>query len=48
MTVEASAQQLGVCLSTLRSHVRNLLGKTQASSLMQLLRWVGSGQALPH
>ncbi|KQW51445.1 MULTISPECIES: helix-turn-helix transcriptional regulator [unclassified Roseateles] len=48
MTVEIAAAHLGVCLSTLRSHVRNLLGKTQASSLMQLLRWVGSGQALPH
>ena len=48
MTVEATAAQLGVCLSTLRSHVRNLLGKTQASTLMQLLRWVGSGQTLPH
>ncbi len=48
MTVEATAAQLGVCLSTLRSHVRNLLGKTQASTLMQLLRWVGSEQALPH
>lgn len=48
LTVEAAARQLGVCLSTLRSHVRNLLGKTQASTLMQLLRWVGSGQALPH
>lgn len=48
MTVEAAATQLGVCLSTVRSHVRNLLGKTQASTLMQLLRWVGSGQALPH
>lgn len=48
MTVEAAAGQLGVCMSTLRSHVRNLLGKTQASTLMQLLRWVGSGHALPH
>lgn len=48
MTVETAAGHLGLCLSTLRSHVRNLLGKTQASSLMQLLRWVGSGQALPH
>lgn len=48
LTVEAAAAQLGVCLSTLRSHVRNLLGKTQAPTLMQLLRWVGSGEALPH
>jgi hypothetical protein len=28
--------------------VRNLLGKTQAPSLMQLLRWTGSAEALPH
>lgn len=48
MTVDHAAAHLGLCLSTLRSHVRNLLGKTQAPSLMQLLRWVGSGQALPH
>jgi DNA-binding CsgD family transcriptional regulator len=48
MTVETAATHLGLCLSTLRSHVRNLLGKTQAPTLMQLLRWVGSGQALPH
>lgn len=48
MTVEVAATHLGLCMSTLRSHVRNLLGKTQASSLMQLLRWVGSGQPLPH
>lgn len=48
MTVESAATHLGLCLSTLRSHVRNLLGKTQAPSLMQLLRWVGSGQPLPH
>jgi DNA-binding CsgD family transcriptional regulator len=48
MTVEIAATHLGLCLSTLRSHVRNLLGKTQAPTLMQLLRWVGSGQALPH
>jgi DNA-binding CsgD family transcriptional regulator len=48
MTVESTAQHLGLQLSTLRSHVRALLGKTQATTLMQLLRWVGSGQALPH
>jgi DNA-binding CsgD family transcriptional regulator len=48
MTVETAAAHLGLCLSTLRSHVRNLLGKTQAPTLMQLLRWVGSGRALPH
>lgn len=48
MTVETAAAHLGVGQSTLRSHVRNLLGKTQASTLMQLLRWTGSAQALPH
>lgn len=48
MTVESAAAHLGLCVSTLRSHVRNLLGKTQATSLMQLLRWTGSAQALPH
>ncbi|MFT7775478.1 helix-turn-helix transcriptional regulator [Roseateles sp.] len=48
MTVESAATHLGLCISTLRSHVRNLLGKTQAPSLMQLLRWTGSAQALPH
>ncbi|MFT7722938.1 MAG: helix-turn-helix transcriptional regulator [Roseateles sp.] len=48
MTVEGSARHLAVQLSTVRSHVRALLGKTQAPSLMQLLRWTGSAQALPH
>lgn len=48
MTVETAAQHLGLQLSTLRSHVRALLGKTQATSLMQLLRWTGSAQTLPH
>lgn len=48
VTVEMATQHLGLKLSTLRSHVRNLLTKTQAPSLMQLLRWVGSAQALPH
>jgi len=48
MTVDTAATHLGLCVSTLRSHVRNLLGKTQAPSLMQLLRWTGSAQALPH
>lgn len=46
--VEATSRHLGLCVSTVRTHVRNLLGKTQAPSLMQLLRWTGSGQALPH
>ena len=40
--VEGVAHQLGLRVSTLRSHVRNLLGKTQAASLMQLMRWTGS------
>lgn len=48
MTVEQVAQQLGLKLSTVRSHVRSLLGKTQATTLMQLLRWTGSAQPLPH
>lgn len=46
--VEATSKHLGLCVSTVRSHVRNLLGKTQAPSLMQLLRWTGSASALPH
>lgn len=46
MTVELAARHLSLQLSTLRSHVRNLLGKTQAPSLMQLLRWTGSAQTL--
>lgn len=46
--VEATSRHLGLCVSTVRSHVRNLLGKTQAPSLMQLLRWTGSAQTLPH
>lgn len=46
--VDATSRHLGLCVSTVRSHVRNLLGKTQAPSLMQLLRWTGSAQARPH
>ena len=42
LQVEAVARQLELQVSTLRSHVRNLLSKTQAPSLMQLVRWVGS------
>jgi len=42
LTVEAAARQLDVQVSTLRTHVRQLLGKTQAPNLMQLLRWLGS------
>lgn len=44
--VEAASRHLGLCVSTVRSHVRNLLGKTQAPSLMQLLRWTGSAKSL--
>ncbi len=47
-SADAAARHLGVALSTVRSHVRNLLGKTQAPSLMQLLRWTGSARCLPH
>lgn len=46
--VDATSRHLGLCVSTVRSHVRSLLGKTQAPNLMQLLRWTGSAQALPH
>jgi DNA-binding CsgD family transcriptional regulator len=46
--VDATSRHLGLCVSTVRSHVRSLLGKTQAPSLMQLLRWTGSASALPH
>lgn len=46
--VDAASRHLGLCVSTVRSHVRNLLGKTQAPSLMQLLRWAGSARTLPH
>lgn len=46
--VDATSRHLGLCISTVRSHVRNLLGKTQAPSLMQLLRWTGSAASLPH
>lgn len=48
LAVEAAARQLGLRISTLRSHVRHLLGKTQAASLMQLLRWLGSAAPLIH
>ncbi len=48
LVVDAVAQQLSLQISTVRTHVRNLLGKTQAPSLMQLLRWTGSAAAHPH
>lgn len=43
----AVAGQLDIRLSTARAHVRRLLMKTGAPSLAQLLRWVGSAEALP-
>ncbi|MDC8784880.1 helix-turn-helix domain-containing protein [Roseateles koreensis] len=48
LEVEATAAQLGVQISTVRTHVRHLLNKTQAHSLMQLVRWLGSSTSLPH
>lgn len=44
---EAVAGRLDIRLSTARAHVRHLLAKTHAPSLAQLLRWVGSAEALP-
>lgn len=46
LAVDEAARQLGLRVSTLRTHIRNLLGKTRASSLMQLLRWLGSAAPL--
>ena len=46
LAVEAAARQLGLRISTLRTHVRHLLEKTQAASLMQLVRWLGSAAPL--
>lgn len=43
----AVADRLDIRLSTARAHVRHLLAKTHAPSLAQLLRWVGSAEALP-
>lgn len=42
LTVDAAASHLGLQVCTLRSHVRNLLTKCQAPTLMQLVRWLGS------
>ncbi|HEX2013267.1 MAG TPA: helix-turn-helix transcriptional regulator, partial [Roseateles sp.] len=47
LSVEDSAHQLALRVSTVRSHVRRLLHKTGSPSLMQLLRWVGSGRDAP-
>jgi DNA-binding CsgD family transcriptional regulator len=44
---EAVAHRLDIQLSTARTHVRRLLLKSRAPSLTQLLRWVGSAEALP-
>jgi len=44
---EAVARQLDIRLSTARGHVRRLLLKSRAPSLAQLLRWLGSAEALP-
>ncbi|MCY4755552.1 helix-turn-helix transcriptional regulator [Pelomonas aquatica] len=44
---EAVARQLDITLSTARGHVRRLLLKSHAPSLAQLLRWLGSAEALP-
>ncbi|MFG6465097.1 helix-turn-helix transcriptional regulator [Roseateles sp. BYS87W] len=46
--VDAVSRLLGLRVSTVRSHVRQLLTKCQAPSLMQLMRWTGSARALPH
>jgi DNA-binding CsgD family transcriptional regulator len=42
LTVDAAASHLGLQVCTLRSHVRSLLTKCQAPTLMQLVRWLGS------
>jgi len=44
---QAVARQLGIQLSTARTHVRRLLAKSRAPSLVQLLRWLGSAEPLP-
>jgi DNA-binding CsgD family transcriptional regulator len=45
--VDSVARQLDIQVSTLRTHVRHLLEKTHATSLMQLLCWLGSAAATP-
>ncbi|MDC8774102.1 helix-turn-helix transcriptional regulator [Roseateles albus] len=45
--VDSVARQLDIQVSTLRTHVRHLLEKTHATSLMQLLCWLGSAAAAP-
>ena len=46
MAAQDIAQHLAVQISTIRSHIRSLLGKTHAPSLMQLVRQVGSTEPL--
>lgn len=46
MPAQDIARQLAVQVSTIRTHIRNLLGKTCTPSLMQLVRQVGSTQPL--
>lgn len=45
MAAQDIARQLALQISTIRTHIRNLLGKTRSPSLMQLVRWLGSTQA---
>ena len=46
ISAQDAAHQLGLKLSTIRTHIRNLLGKTQASSLMALSRTLGSARPM--
>jgi DNA-binding NarL/FixJ family response regulator len=42
MAAQDVARQLALLVSTIRTHIRNLLGKTRSPSLMQLVRQLGS------
>jgi len=42
MAAQDVARQLALQVSTIRTHIRNLLGKTRSPSLMQLVRQLGS------
>ena len=46
MVAQEIARQLALRISTVRTHIRNLLGKTRSPSLMQLVRQVGSTEPL--
>lgn len=46
MVAQDVARHLAVRVCTVRTHIRNLLGKTSSPSLMQLVRQVGSTQPL--